>query len=314
MKTALTILFCITTILVMAACEPVQTSDIRFRKAGNVVSPQLDEISGIQASLRQPGVFWVHNDDGPPRVFAIGPKGEDLGYFDIDDAVNVDWEDIAIVPGESRDLLVLADVGDNRAERSRVWLYLVEEPEPDGDGRFSGEHEAFHWISLGYPDGPRDTESISWDPVGERLLVLSKRDQPPRLYALEAGKLLSEDEAVLTYLGEVDRFRPPTPADRREFDQRTPWISQPTAMDISPDGRRAAVLTYRSLYLFDLPAGADWLEGFNANPVEVLGPPHAYDEAVGFDADGRRIWVSTESEYAPLWVFDLGAKSGDVGN
>ncbi len=306
MKTAISTLFCALMLFKVTACGPTETpSDIRFRKAGIVISPELDEISGLQASQRRDGVFWVHNDDGPPRVFALGPDGADLGHFDIREAVNVDWEDITLIPGETRDLLVLADVGDNRAERSRVWLYLVEEPLPNQDGRYSGQYNAYHWISLRYPDGPRDTESISWDPVGQRLLVLSKRDKPPRLYAIDAATLLSEDEAALTFLGAVDQFRPPEPADRRLFDERTPWISQPTGFDISPDGKRAAVLTYRSLYLFERPADADWLEGLNTEPVEILGPPHAYDEAVGFGADGKRIWVSTEGEQPPVWEFEL---------
>ncbi|KAA9133087.1 hypothetical protein F3N42_01625 [Marinihelvus fidelis] len=311
MKTAFSLTLCLLVLAAASGCERVDSDtnpDIRFRESGPVQNPELDEISGLQASLRNPGVLWVHNDDGPARVFALGADGSDLGYFDIHDAVNVDWEDIALVPGARRDLLVLADVGDNHAARERTWLYLVEEPKPDEDGRFSGTREAFHWISLSYPDGPRDTESISWDPVGQRLLVLSKRDLPPRLYAIDANTLLTEKEAELEFLGEIDRFRAPTAADKREFGKRTPWVSQPTGMDISADGRRAAVLTYRSLYLFERGPDMDWLQGLGTEPVEIIGPPGAHDEVVGFGSDSGQLWIGTEGEHPPVWEFRIGAE------
>ena len=46
-----------------------------------------------------------------------------------------DWEDMTRIPGQDGDLLVLADIGDNDARRTNVWLYLVPEPEPGADGR-----------------------------------------------------------------------------------------------------------------------------------------------------------------------------------
>lgn len=290
----------------LAACDhPVveQPSDIRFRQAGTVASRQLDEISGLQASRRHPGVLWVHNDDGHPRVHAVGPAGEDLGHFDIGDGVNVDWEDMTLIPAEGRDILVLADIGDNEAQRSRVWLWFVEEPQPGPDGRFSGEVPALNWISLSYPDGPRDAEAIAWDPLRERLLILTKRDDPPRLYGLDGIVALAEREAELTSLGAVTSLRPPAPEDRRVFGARTRLVSQPTGLDISTDGRRAALLTYRSLYLFEAPPGGDWAAGLNAAPLEIIGPPRANEEAIGHTPDGNGLWVTTEGLDAPLYEF-----------
>ncbi len=165
-------------LLALAGCDhpaPVTDSDIRFRMTANARSAQLDEISGLQASHRHPGLLWVHNDDGEARVHALGVDGSDLGHFDITDAVNVDWEDMTRVPGTERDLLVLADIGDTGARRSNVWLYLVPDPDPGENGRFSGTQSAVNWISLTYPDGPRDAESITWDPVRNRLLILTRQ-------------------------------------------------------------------------------------------------------------------------------------------
>lgn len=276
---------------------------IQVRRSGIVQSNQLDEISGLQASRRHPGVLWAHNDDGRPRVHALGNDGRDLGHFDIDEAVNVDWEDMTLIPGQDRDLLVLADIGDNSAKRARVWLYLVEEPEPGPDGRFSGSKPAAHWISLDYPDGPRDAESIAWDPLGQQLLLLSKRQRPFRLYALDARVALEQTEATLEFLGEVDSLRPPTPSDRARFGDRAPWVSQPTGLDISADGATAAVLSYRSLYLFDRKDDSGWLSVLNDTPIEIIGPPGDSEEAVSFGSEAGQIWVSGEGLGAGLFEF-----------
>ena len=67
---------------------------------GTVASAAVDELSGISASRRTDGVWWVHNDSGDSaRVFAVGTDGRDLGEFDLAGTAAVDWEDIAVGPG-----------------------------------------------------------------------------------------------------------------------------------------------------------------------------------------------------------------------
>lgn len=292
-------------LLGLAGCDgrPQVESDPRIRLAGTVQSGLLDEISGLQVSHRHPGVSWVHNDDGEARIHALGPDGEDLGSVLLTDAVNADWEDITRIPGETRDLLVLADIGDNSAKRSKVWLYVAEEPAPGPDGRFSGETPVVNWINITYPDGPRDAEGIAWDPLRQRLLILTKRDPVPRLYALDGIVALSEHEAELSFLTEVRSLRPPDSSDARAFGLRSPFVSQPTGLDLTADGQMASIITYRSLYLFEAPPSGDWAEGLNSTPLEIIGPPSNNEEAVGFLANGEGVWVSTEGENAPLYEF-----------
>ncbi|MEE4173104.1 MAG: hypothetical protein V2I57_02510 [Xanthomonadales bacterium] len=293
--------------LLLAGCgsEPAPPPDGPFRLVANAESGRLDEISGLAVSGVDPALLWTHNDDGAPRVHALGADGSDRGFFDIRDGVNVDWEDMTRIPTEGADLLVLADIGDNDARRTNVWLYLVPEPEADEDGRYAGEVDALNWISVTYPDGPRDAESIAWDPVQNRLLILTKRDQPPRLYALDGEVALNEREATLVFLGEVDTLRPPTLSDQSAFGSRAAWVSQPTALTISPDGRRAALLTYRSLYLYDLSANGDWATAFRNAPVEIPGPDGAREEAVTFSTDGSTVWISSEGDAPPLFDYRL---------
>jgi len=138
-------------------------------------------------------------------------------------------------------------------------------------------------------------------------LLMSKRDQPPRLYGIPLDLALWSHEADLEFLGEVPGFRPPTKADILRHPRRGLWVSQPTGMDISPDGRLAAVLTYRSLYLFRREGAENWTDAFQRQPVEIIGPPGAHDEAVTFSPDGRSVYVTTEKRPAPLYRLDLPA-------
>ena len=270
-----------------------------FQIVGKLEAERLNEASGIQAGAN--GVFFLHNDDGT-RLFFADASGRDLGSQPVVDAKNRDWEDITRVPGPDGPLLVIGDIGDNRNARKRVSLYFVPEPEP---GNQAAEVRARHRLRVTYPDGPRDVEAMAYDPDSGRILLLSKRDQPPRLYALPLDLALWQHEMEAEFLGEVPGFRPPTRRDILRNPRRGLWVSQPTGMDISPDGRMAAVITYRSLYLFRREASESWVEAFGKTPEEIIGPPGNHDEAVGFSHDGRAIFVTTERRPAPLFRLDL---------
>jgi hypothetical protein len=278
---------------------PQNRPDAEFQVVGKLESDRLDEASGLQAGAGD--VFFVHNDEGA-RLFMIDAAGRDLGFRKIGDAKNRDWEDITRVPGADGPLLVIGDIGDNHSSRSRPSLYFVREPAVDDS---LAEIQVQHRLRFTYPDGPRDVEAMAYDAAGGRLLLLSKRDQPPRLYGLPLDLALWQHEMQAEFLGEVPGFRPPTRSDILKHPRRGLWVSQPTGMDISPDGRLAAVLTYRSLYLFRREGTESWPEAFQRQPVEFVGPPGTHDEAVSFSLDGRSIYVTTEGRPAPLYRLDL---------
>ncbi len=94
-------------------------------------------------------------------------------------------------------------------------------------------------------------------------------------------------------------------ADLLNSKQRGQWISEPTVLDISSDGRRAAVITYRSLYLFERAEGESWAEAFQKAPIEYVGPPGLHDEAVTFGFDTSDVYVSTERRPTPVYKLVL---------
>jgi hypothetical protein len=298
---ALAMALCLST----AACEdhtapaPEKAAKPRFTVNGVLENKELVEASGIQAGSG--GRFYTHNDGGDgPSIFAIDRYGNDLGSFKLRDARNKDWEDLTWIPRDDGNLLVLGDIGDNDSGRKTVQLYFVGEPEPAQNGRFSGKEDVLHKVKLRYPDGPRDCEAMAYDASSDQLLFLTKRDKPPQLYALAVEDALGNDEVTLELLGAVPRLRPPSRKDLLKHPNRGMWIGQPTGMDISRDGRRAAVVGYRSVYLYHRNPDENWLQAFQRPPAEIIGPPGLHREAISFSDDGAHIIVTTEKRPAPV--------------
>lgn len=281
------------------------TPPVSITRTGWLASNKLNEASGMQASFSREGDFFVHNDEGRPVIYAIDETGADVGLVTIVPAKNKDWEDITSVPVDDGRWLVVGDIGDNWSKRKSIKLYFVEEPKTGKDDRYAGRLDLKHWLALTYPDGPRDCEAMAYDPVGKQILLLSKRDKPPRLYAVDLDTALSQDQAKLKFLGTTSPLRSPTPFDRRHWGGRTDWISQPTGFDISADGLEAAVITYRSLYRYRRQPNEDWLTAMQRKPEEVVGPPAVQNEAIAYSVDGKSIYVTTEKRPAPMHRVDF---------
>ena len=292
-------------LLALQACQDETSPASReapFEISGVVRATHLDEISGIEAGLSSEWI--VHNDDGAAEVHLIDAVGNFLTTIKIQGAKNRDWEDLTTLPGDDGPLLVIADSGDNLQVRGDITLYFVPLPVMDASGNYPKALKLIHKVKLRYPDGARDCESLAFDPVSGSLLLLSKRDTPPRLYGIDAKAALQQKEMQLEFLGEVPKLRPPSPSDLLRDPDRGAWYSQPTGMAISGDGNTAAVITYRSLYLFRRQAGQSWAEALAGQPQEFVGPPGRSDEAVTFRMDQDSAVVISEG--VPATLYELG--------
>ena len=274
-----------------------------FVRVGKVTSAALDEISGIQAGE---GKDWlVHSDDGAPAIHVIDAAGGLQARIALNGSKNRDWEDVTRIPGAEGSLLVIADTGDNLAQRKHIRLFFYPLPERDAGGELPAGLNLSHDIKLRFPDGPRDCEAVAFDPASQNILLLSKRDVPPRIYGINVQRAISESDAELEFLGEMAKLRPPTPMEVLKDPGRGPWISQPTGMDISTDGKLLALITYRSLYLFRRGTQETWPQALLRQPVEIVGPPGYHDEAVGFSRDQAGVIVTGENLPASIYRLDL---------
>lgn len=240
-------------------------------RVGTITDPDISEASGMAASLRDDNLFWVINDSGnPSTLFAIGADGNTRATFTIADTPNCDWEDLAAFSLEQTPYLLIADIGDNLAGRSRCSLYIVREPEVSDTRPEQEQLLPVEWqIRFSYPDGPRDCEAVAVDARQKQVLLLSKRDRPPVLYELPL--MPSSEVVVATVIGPMTTIPPPTPEDIKQ-PYGFVW-SRPTAMDLSTDGNRLVVLTYKQAYAFDRAPGQSWQSVITA-PAVCIPLPH----------------------------------------
>ena len=70
----------------------------------------------------------------------------------------------------------------------------------------------------------------------------------------------------------------------------------PTALDISTDGARLAVLAYGAVVVFDRGDGEDWASALQRRGARVIFPPMEQAEALSLSADGTSALVGSEGE------------------
>lgn len=265
--------------------------------APRLAQPALDELSGLTVSKADPSLLWGHNDSGgKAELFRIGVDGSDLGRLRVSGARAYDWEDISAFEWRGKPALLIADVGDNKSERRSVTLYAVSDP-----GR-TGEPARLLWqLDFRYDDGPRDCEAVTVDPADASVLLLTKRELPKRLYRLPLPKGKPPvGVATAELLGEVATVPQPTALDHLGNPMQAHFFGQPTAMDLSPDGRSLLVLTYQHALRWRRSAGQPWIEALATAPQVIALPFLRQAEALAVAADGQSMWVSSEGAGAPL--------------
>ena len=149
-----------------------------------------------------------------------------------------------------------------------------------------------------YEDGPRDCESVAVDMVNDKIMLLSKRDNPPILYALP---LIKQRNTVARRCAEIK----PLPRRVQEKTRFSKYSNQPTAMDISSDGLSAVVLTYDRAFYFSKMESEDWGTVFSGPMKEVIFPRLRQGESVCFNKNGSSIYVTSEQVPAPLLKIDI---------
>jgi len=256
---------------------------------GMIDTPGLVELSGLAASRIRDDTLWAHNDSfNEPILYAIGSDGRDLGSLRVEGASYLDWEDMASFELEGQSYLVLGDVGDNKALRPFVSLWFVKEPAMPAGRIEAGRSVRVEWgIHYRYEDGPRDCEALAIDERGKRILLLSKRTDPPVLYELPlVGPESESGFQTARRIAEV------------------PVLEKPTAMDLSPDGTRVVVQTRNDTYVFSRDEGQEWKDVFNGTPQRIKMPRMSSIEAVTFDRYGRSVFVTREQRPNPLVRID----------
>jgi hypothetical protein len=237
------------------------------RADGPVVKvPELPEMSGLAASRVVRERLWAHNDSGKPVLLALDARGTVTARVTVSGAKVEDWEAVAVGPCPAGSCIHVADIGDNNAERDRISIYRI--PEPDRNKQSAPASEVFHAT---YPDGPHDAETLLIASDG-RLFVVTKGDTGPVALYRFPPELRPGGSVRLERVGQPRAAGKPGQHDRI------------TDGSVSPDGnwvvlRTGAALTfYRAAELF---AGR-WVEARRMELKALAGPQ---GEGVAFGPD-----------------------------
>jgi len=264
------------------------------RRLAELANARISESSGLAASTRTPGLFWTHNDSGDePRLYLFDKNGRDLGFCDLVDVFAYDWEDLVSFRADGKHYLLICDVGNNGRAAAVQMLHLIEEPECDPErGLDALQATVLRTIFFSYEDDHRDCEAVAVDPSDKTILFVSKeRDVECTVYALPWPEEIPDKAFVARPIARL----------------KVPPV---TALDVSPDGRRAVLGTYLNAYEFARGENEPWAEAFARLPRQVNLPQRRQGESICYGADGKTLYLTSEKRPTPLWEVPAAMGSG----
>lgn len=249
-------------------CDCTSTLEV-----GAVMHPDINETSGLAASVLHPGAVYLHEDSGSASVFyAMDLNGAPLAELEISNVNAVDMEDVAIGACPEGSCLYIADVGDNLEQRDDYRIYRVAEPEA-----FTSTQTTATVIPFSYEDGNNNCEAFVVEPGSGNMYLLTKTSGTPGLYRIDTVGA----ESVAVRLFDV------VPPDGNLF----------TAADVRPDGQGLLVRTYGSLYYY---AGSGVEAALATEPCEAPVADEAQGEAVAFVEGGLNYITVSEGDAAAI--------------
>jgi hypothetical protein len=260
------------------------------QKLCDLQDPQVDESSGLGASRRYPGLLWTHNDSGDSaRLFLLDQLGATKAVVTLNGATARDWEDMAVAGSGNNAWVYVGDIGDNDSVHESITIYRFREPQLDGaqDGAPQTIAVDCEQMTLRYPDGARDAESLLAAADGQLFLVSKSLGGSavygtPGPFADGASQTL---QLVAPLAIKSDSF----------FGRLT------TGGDISPDGTRIVVRTYIEAYEWLKPQKMTWKALWKSKPRSWELPTSQQGEAICYGLDGNSLFVTSEKLPAPLW-------------
>lgn len=282
---------------------------------------RIDECSGLAASRRFVDCVWTHNDSGDQaRVFLIGTRGakcgKTLATVGLKGAHASDWEDIATVGTGKSAFVYAGDIGDNLKSRDSIQIHRFAEAalpavarvrdmsthaaDKASDSSRNSEMEITlpsQHMTLRYPDGAHDAETLVALP-DNRLIVVTK-DIKGSLIFITPRAFASDATQTLERIGAL------------RFESGSFFGRLVTGGDLSPDGARLILRTYTDAFEWRLPprffniaswsaTKAKWREVWRQSPRAWVLPQTRQGEAICYDWDARRLWISSEKMPVPL--------------
>lgn len=256
------------------------------KKLSEVVDKKLEEVSGLAASVGNPGLLWTINDSGNrAEVLLIDEKLNIKLTCALDKIINRDWEDIAVGPGPDagKTYIYVGDIGDNMAIFPYKIVYRFEEPKFT-EGSEKVVITNFDRIVFQL-DVKKDTESLMIDPKTKNLYVVSKREKPVYVYELKYP-YSTVDTLTAQKIGSIP-------------------FGQIVAADFSADGGELLMKNYNNVFYWNLN-NENLAAALKRNPLIVTYEEEPQGESVTFARDGSGFYTISEKvkgEQSFLWFY-----------
>lgn len=271
----------------VAQCAALGTFTYRGNLPSGLQPPGTgEEVSGLAASRKNPGVLWAHDDKGNGTyLLALRENGALAQQYELKTASNVDWEDIAIGPGPVPGLpyIYIGDFGDNTASRSDAVIWRLSEPDVPATPTATTPLSLVESFRFTYPGGARDAEALFVDPYDGTPYVLSKENGQQGMLWRYPMPLDSKKTKVLVL--------------ESSFRHANPSFS---AADISPDGRRIFFRNRDAIFWFRRSYGQTLAAAFAGTWCGVLATNQGNAESLAVAADGSSLFVVSEGRAEPL--------------
>ncbi len=241
------------------------------------------EVSGMVMSKNNAELFWIHGDSGTKnKIYAINKKGKLVGEkgLQLKGIENKDWEDITT---DDEGNIIVADIGNNCKCRSDLSLIMVS----DANEKLS-ETEDFKILRIEYP---------------KKESILKFVDKPipnaEAIFYLDGIYILSKEgkgkNTELYKLENPDFSKVNTLVKKETFD----FGNKVTAADVSPDKKLLAVLTDKSLRVFEINASSSFFQ------KEVFSAQFKADqvESVAFESNNSVIIAEENGDLYKVQLF-----------
>ena len=214
----------------------IQRHEYKIEKVGRMHKNEVLESSGL--ALTNDNNFWTHADGGnPPVLYKVTESGKLLQTLEIPNTQNLDWEDLTKDPEGN---IYIGDFGNNQNNRRNLRIFRVKE----------NNVNQVDTILFRYADQkafPPEKEDRNFDMEAffyfqDNLYLFSKnrgRNKIVKLYKLPAQP--GNYQVQVT-----DSIR---------------ISNMITAADISPDGKKLALLGYGNIYVLEASDADNFFAG-----------------------------------------------------
>lgn len=230
--------------------------------------PVINEISGIADSKLNPGALWGQEDSGTPtRMYLIHHDGNVTHSVFIDGVTNRDWEEMALHDGN----IFIAETGDNNEAYNNYKFYKFDEPTATTD-----TVQTVETINFTYPDGSHDSEAFIIDRDNHHIYIITKRDNPSRIYKLSypfGSSNTASFIGTLPYSGVVGAA-------------------------IAEDGKEVIIKTYTGLFYYTRDNNETMEQVFQKTYQSLPYTIEPQGEAICFSATNNGFFTVSEKSFA----------------